>query len=298
MEPNVISTLQRIYKEIFLKTYDLSRYIFLCGAGSADSVRNALRIELEALKVNVLYPEDLFMDMIAIDKSNDLFSFERLLADESNAICVICESIGSAAELGAFVQNDSLRPKLILCTELKYKKEKNFIISGPFRFHEKNNGQAFYYRKDNLKKLAKDISGALAQIPGIWKRPSIQKEDVSLIGMINYIPIALWFCGTINRRVLFDILREIYKIKKDNLEFQILFNASVNYLIKHRVLEIEYGSKKYDDQMRLSNSGLALVKKKLFMSPNNIEKIKLIDQRRCDMMYLSLYSKQNPLVKT
>jgi hypothetical protein len=264
-----------------------STYIFLCGASKSDSIRNALRSELESLRINVLYPEDLFMDMIEIDKDNDLFSFENLLANQSNAICVICESMGSAAELGAFVQNDSIRNKLILCTDKKYKKDESFISRGPLRYHRKTKGCVLYFDRSKLKEFAKKTVIAIDQI----KKASTvtNKKEASLVSLINLLPITLWFCETLNRKILFDVLKSIYQ--NETSEFQVLFNASINYLLKHRMIEVDYGNEKYNDQLKLSSSGILAVERRLFKPPNRIDKIKLIDQRRCDMMNLSLYGK-------
>ena len=39
--------------------------------------------------------------------------------------------MGSAVELGAFIQNEKLEQKLIVCVNQKYARDKSFIMMGP-----------------------------------------------------------------------------------------------------------------------------------------------------------------------
>ena len=92
-------------------------YVFLCGGdckfnGSEKNkqIRNAIKSKLENnadYKIKVLYPEELFFDdskknLSEYFKQRDLLELETILANNSNIVCIICESIGSATELGAF----------------------------------------------------------------------------------------------------------------------------------------------------------------------------------------------------
>ena len=95
-----------IFDDVFCKTFTQSFFIFLCGGADKRHIRNKIRIQLETNGLQVLYPEDLFMDMLNRDKKADLLEYENLLASNSDIVCIICESMGSAVELGAFIQNE------------------------------------------------------------------------------------------------------------------------------------------------------------------------------------------------
>ena len=52
--------------------------------------------------------------MLNRNKKADLLEYENFLAENADIICVICESMGSAVELGAFVQNPKIRDKMVV----------------------------------------------------------------------------------------------------------------------------------------------------------------------------------------
>ena len=111
---NLLSIYERIFNDVFCKTFSRYFFVFLCGGADKKNIRNKIRSLLEAKELQVLYPEDLFMDMLNRDKKTDLLEYENLLADNSDVVCIICESMGSAVELGAFIQNSKLEQKMIV----------------------------------------------------------------------------------------------------------------------------------------------------------------------------------------
>ena len=64
-----------IYNDVFCKTFSQSYYIFLCGGADKQHIRNKIRVLLEANGLQILYPEDLFMDMLNRDKKADLLEY-------------------------------------------------------------------------------------------------------------------------------------------------------------------------------------------------------------------------------
>lgn len=107
----------KIHDEIFAKSYEDTLYVFLCGGATDDCIRDNIRVHLESNGIQVLYPEDLFMEMMNKDRKSNLLDYENILAESANSILLICESMGSAAELGAFVQSEQIRNKLIIGIE-------------------------------------------------------------------------------------------------------------------------------------------------------------------------------------
>ena len=111
----LLNIYEKIYKDVFCKTFSRFFFVFLCGGADKNNIRNRVRTYLEKERFQVLYPEDLFMDMLNRDKNSDLLEYENLLADSADVVCIICESMGSAVELGAFVQSEKFEQKLIVC---------------------------------------------------------------------------------------------------------------------------------------------------------------------------------------
>ena len=150
-----------VFNEIFTRIYSKLEcniiYVFLCGGDCKESkdhnkknnhqIRNKIKQFLEILsdnKVKVLYPEELFFEkgsknITKFFKNRDLLELETILAHNANIVCIICESIGSATELGAFTNyreanNNALLDKLVAVTYKKYEKDKpSFISEGPIK---------------------------------------------------------------------------------------------------------------------------------------------------------------------
>ena len=137
----LLNIYEKIYKDVFCKTFSRFFFVFLCGGADKNNIRNRVRTYLEKERFQVLYPEDLFMDMLNRDKNSDLLEYENLLADSADVVCIICESMGSAVELGAFVQSEKFEQKLIVCMNQKYARDKSFIMMGPVKHLEKKNKQ-------------------------------------------------------------------------------------------------------------------------------------------------------------
>ena len=63
-----IKILNRIHKNVFCNIYEKSCYVFLCGGIDRSCIRDIVRIELEKNGVRVLYPEDLFLEILNKNK--------------------------------------------------------------------------------------------------------------------------------------------------------------------------------------------------------------------------------------
>jgi hypothetical protein len=111
----VIAT--KIRKDIFEPAFSYKTTIFLCGKDILDKSSIRYRVD-QALKgfwysYDLIYPEDIFDELLYSSNSADLLSLENLLADSVDAVVVIPESAGSFAELGAFANNEKLRNKML-----------------------------------------------------------------------------------------------------------------------------------------------------------------------------------------
>jgi len=107
---------ETIRDHIFAPTYSRKNTVFLCGADIADKTTGRHKMA-KLLKDNkryeLLYPEDLFDDLMAGQGQQSLLVLENILADSVDSIVLFPESPGSFAELGAFANNERLANKLI-----------------------------------------------------------------------------------------------------------------------------------------------------------------------------------------
>jgi len=120
-----------IRDHIFVPSFSLKTTIFLCGADLSD--KKTGRHKMANLFENksryqLLYPENLFDDLMAGQGQHSLLVLENILADSVDSIVLLPESPGSFAELGAFANNSRLANKLICVGQEKNttKKEKDF----------------------------------------------------------------------------------------------------------------------------------------------------------------------------
>lgn len=280
-----------IYDDIFCKTFSQSFYIFLCGGAAQEHIRNKVRNQLEISGLQVLYPEDLFMDMLNRNKKADLLEYENLLADNSDAVCIICESMGSAVELGAFVQNETLQQKLVVCINKKYARDKSFVMMGPVKHLQKKDKSAVIFYKDREPiKLADDLIARFHRAQKLSVKGNKMQSFNNLSAHIAFIPMISYFYKSINRKDLHKTLKELLTRQKTlPSKYNELFNASIKYLIKSGRIVSKYDSSEMDDVLSLSKKGYLEVNSLLQLSWG-VEKTMLRDKIRCAILKEQLNS--------
>lgn len=277
--------LKQIYESVFCKTFSESYYIFLCGGAGKYCIRNAVRIQLESNGYQILYPEDLFVDIINRDKKSDLLDYENLLAKNADIVCVICESPGSFAELGAFVQRDVIKTRMVAAVNNRYKRDKSFIMLGPIRHLKKINAESVLeYRENDIVGLCDKLGRAFSKIKKKWPQGHDRLSFDNLSTYIAFVPIILFFFQELDRSVLHRELKEFLKNEKlfpNN--YNDLFNASIKYLIKRRVIVPDIKGLSMQEQFRLTNAGLKETKNVLSKSKVSYGNM-LHDKIRCGIM--------------
>lgn len=171
---------KKIRENIFTPAISFKTTIFLCGADISKKTTTRFKIA-EALKDNfwysmhydLIYPEDIFDELLYSSTSSDLLSLENLLADSVDVIVIIPESAGSFAELGAFANNEKLRNKLVCVIDIKYKKDKSFINQGPVKLIKSVNKDGVVYIEE--AKLNKNDYGKVGSFLYLSKDPEIEK---------------------------------------------------------------------------------------------------------------------------
>lgn len=252
-----------IYEKIFKNINEDYIDVFLCGGASNSKEQSDRDKVMEQLKpfenIRVHYPEDLFMEILKTDKTQDLMSLEHLLAANSDYICIICESAGSLVELGAFVNNTETIGKVIAVFDERRKKEESFIMLGPAAYLHKNKKykeNVVFYNKDNIESLVSKLRGIFGgsryKNRRQFKRSYTYNNRPlnSFIGQYYFILLILFFYKTLSSKDIANIIKHLYKEYsiEDEKKFDIIFQPSIKLLQKHKLLN-KHITKKEDQRL-------------------------------------------------
>lgn len=231
----------KIYDDIFSKSFNKSVYVFLCGGAREGNIRNRVRDNLNKRNFKILYPEDLFIDMLNRNKKANLVELEAFLVDNSDVICVICESIGSAAELGAFTQNDQIRSKMVAAVLKKFARRSSFVMMGPMRMLRATNKDCVLtYTTDKLDEFYDSLEKTINKI---HKKNNIRMKSQNfdnLSSFIGFIPLILYYYKAVSKKVFFKELKNFLTSRvMINKDFENFFFASIKYLLKTRVIKVQ-----------------------------------------------------------
>ena len=238
--------IENIYNDIFLNLHHNTVDMFLCGGASTRkdiSNRDKLRENLKDSKsLSILYPEDLFMELLN-RKKYDLLTLERFLAQNSDIICIVCESPGSFVELGAFVNNENTFDKVVVLLQSKYKNAKSFINQGPVAMVKANNVSNVIYFNNNIEDATKQVNELLRK--RFWRfsyrslKYKKRTKDINLIsGQFYFIMVLLYFFSSIEIKKLVQIIKDLYSVKGYNeKEFEMVFTSAIRRLYKEGILK-------------------------------------------------------------
>lgn len=277
----MIDVITQIYSDVFCKTFSQSCYVFLCGGAGKGHIRNKVRPLLESKHFQILYPEDLFMEMLNRDKNSDLLEYENLLADNADVVCVICESMGSAVEMGAFIQNVEIKKKMVIAVNKRYSRDKSFVMMGPVKQLEKSNANGVViFKEGDASALCEKLSKEFRRL----RRKTIINKDQSfntLAAYISFIPIIVYFYQSISRKTIHKSIKAMLNEKKQcPPKYNELFNAAIKYLLKIGTLVTSYDINNNDEIFSLSSKGYIETLGAIEQSFAN-EKTRLHDKIRC-----------------
>lgn len=196
----------KIRDDIYKPAFNFKTTVFLCGADRTqeDKIRfkiaNALN---QGFRTDIIFPEDIFDELLFSSKTKDLLSLEGLLAESVDAIILIPESPGSFAELGAFANDEKLRNKLICLVDKKYKKDKSFINQGPLRLVKKaNNFALIFIDPDNIDEEIDSIFSSLRKM----KKISAKRGDkISLLQLENFLLPVIYLLEPVSKETLVNL---------------------------------------------------------------------------------------------
>ena len=195
-----------------INTFKIS--IFICGAdlSQKDKVRykisNGIKNSWFSYLYDLIYPEDIFDELLYSSKSKDLLSLENMLAESVDVILIIPESPGSFAELGAFSSNKKLRRKIVCVVNNKYKKNKSFINQGPIKLIKDSNKQGMLFI--DINDISKEIPKILSAVKKTKKNNYKNTTKISLLQLDSFLLTTIYLLEPVNEKDIENI-KSFYK---------------------------------------------------------------------------------------
>lgn len=232
---------EAIRDNIFVPSLSWKTTVFLCGADLSDNSTGRHKMAQlfgEYPRYELLYPEDLFDDLLAGQGQHSLLVLENILADSVDSIVLFPESPGSFAELGAFANNQRLASKLIYVGEKKYEKKKSFINYGPVRLIKASDtGKVINIAYDDLgvedkkKKIYKRINDAISAIK---KRFPVKKDVANIMETINFVLPSVYLIDSVTPGELYKLVQ--YATGQDKKIAEIATRSSISRLVKNNLI--------------------------------------------------------------
>ncbi len=274
----------KIRNDFFRPINTFKTTIFLCGANitTETTIRSQLDKELKSgissVFYDLIYPEDIFDDLLYSTKSKDLLTLERLLADSVDAIIIVPESPGSYAELGAFSHDKILRTKIICVIDSKYKKAKSFISQGPLKLIKKANKDGIIYVDyNNISSEANKLHSVLKKIK---KYSGKINDKVSLLQLDNYLLLTIYLLEPVQKYTLDSIVSHATADKPNSFQAT---TVALTMLTKKQQIELTTDGYKLTEFGYDSFINLRKYSKRV----KNQEEIIKIDNLRLDILNLT-----------
>lgn len=237
------------YEEKFLKDLCNKMYknfsnnhidIFLCGGDvNEDTVRKKVRDYLKSEKyIMIFYPEKVFVEYFNLNSESDYLTLETILAENVDFICIVCESPGSIAELGAFSINKKVRPKIIAMIDEKYKNDESFINLGPVK-HLLNNDKSSvkHYSDENIEEICAELQKKFKQHLKEYTKPrTIDK----ITGMFYFISLLLYLFKELDKDKLFCYVKYVVeKLENPGADFEFIpiYSATEKILFNENFIQ-------------------------------------------------------------
>ena len=270
----------RISDEVFNKIHSSKTTIFLCGASKEkkdskrEKIANALTGGWYSFHYDILYPEDLFDELMLGPSQQDLMSMENILAESVDAIVLVPESPGAFAELGAFVNNEALREKLICVQEIKYKKKKSFINYALRLIKKSKKGEIVYINfteelgaMDSLRKAISRLRRSSSKVVNI----------VNVIQAESFVLSSVYLLEPVLRELLVTLV--MLASEANEKKARIATTAALSILMRKKMIQLTL------DGYQLTQAG---IKRFLELGRHGKSKsyfdLEALDQMRIDIL--------------
>ncbi|GAA0660950.1 retron St85 family effector protein [Rheinheimera tangshanensis] len=242
LRDNEMAEIAKIVKEtIFIPRNQKKVTVFLCGADIKDE--STSRSKMAAVfsdypRYEILYPEDLFDDLLAGQGQHSLLKLENILADSVDAIVLFPESPGSFAELGAFSNNENLARKMIVLSNKKYKSNKSFINYGPNRLIRlSKTGKVINISYDDLDdsvekhKIYRKVNDYISKIK---KTHPVKADVTNILEVENFILPCIYLIDEVNNIALYQLIE--CATSHDKVLCEIATKSSLGRLTAQRLI--------------------------------------------------------------
>lgn len=244
-------------------------FVFLCGANIDENTISARRnrllqfAEKKLPKTRFFLAESLLPDLQDAPGYN-LLDFENNLSTIADKIIIILESPSAFAELGAFCRK-SLRDKIIVINDAKFKHSKSFVNLGPLKAVEQASGKgniiSYKMNEDGLHqpdsigavfdplfKLLNKSSGS-----GRFLYSAVKLDQCDPSKEFNKFSVMMthdlvYLCGPILRRELVEILKLIFGPGSFNISEHLEILQAIKFLVvtEDGLYKSKLGSPFYD----------------------------------------------------
>ncbi|MCO4209367.1 retron St85 family effector protein [Aeromonas hydrophila] len=216
--------------------------IFLCGADINDKSKARSKVANilgDKKRYRLLYPEDIFDDLLAGQGKYSLLNLESILAKSVDVIIICPESPGSFAELGAFSNNTELARKMIVLSDKKYKNAKSFINYGPYRLiKESKSGKVMQVKYDSLEAEHEDSRAILrkitAQIKTIKEQYPVKRNIANLLETERFVLPCIYLIENADYFILLKLL--MHATEEDKGLCEIALKSSIGSLINNNMI--------------------------------------------------------------
>lgn len=279
----------KIKTEIYEPVIGFKRSVFLCGAdvhqpGKLRSqIAETLIHKWYAHYFDLIFPEVIFDDLLYSSNSKDLLSLENLLADSVDAVVIIPESPGSFTELGAFVNSEKLRKRVVCVLDRRYKKDKSFINRGPLKLiKESHRERVLFINPDNVETEVDKLRTVLFSMDRPKDRGIVK---INLLQIENFVLPAIYLLEPVSR----DTLVKLVEYASNDVEngYPITVTALTS-LSKQRHVELTGSGYKLT---KLGIESYIRIRKQGSRSKTQ-PKTNLLDKIRLDILNYSLRGKK------
>jgi len=227
---------KKIRDDIYKPAFTSKTTIVLCGAdiNQKDNIRHQVATALMNKNwFDIIYPEDIFDELLYSLNTTDLLTLEGLLAESVDAIVIIPESPGSFAELGAFANDETLRKKLICIVDKKYKKHKSFINQGPLKLIKKENSFGLIFIDPN--DIHKELEKLIRSLRKIKKASPKDESPLSLLQIDNFLLPSIYLLEPVTKTSLTNLVESATEDVKNSVQ---ITTTALTILIKKKLIQL------------------------------------------------------------
>lgn len=237
---------QKLENGCIIRTKNVSKFVFLCGANKDQNSMSERRRALMAFSEEHLPHVQFFLAerfFSELKHEGNILDIENDISKFADVVLIVLESESAFAELGAF-SHEKLRSKLIIINDKKYEKLNSFVNLGPIKAIEEAKGKEYiisYKMKENGVQVRDAIGDVFNPLFELLKKPLLHKSMAMNPSLCNpaksftkdsimFIHDLIYIAGPINYSELVELLLQIFgkhdfKYLSEHLAMLIEFEA-------------------------------------------------------------------------